>query len=84
MTVARLETLYCDADCPWIFLKRRTGEGIVRWAEITAHGSPHGLAGIENALLDIKAMALGIPVYELFGEPIRETTIELPPYGSGA
>ena len=27
------------------------------------------LAGIENALLDIKAKALGVPVYELFGGP---------------
>jgi galactonate dehydratase len=31
------------------------------------------LAGIENALLDLKAKALGIPVYELFGGPTRET-----------
>ena len=31
------------------------------------------LAGIENALLDIKAKALGIPVYELFGGPTRES-----------
>jgi L-alanine-DL-glutamate epimerase-like enolase superfamily enzyme len=27
---------------------------------------------IENALLDIKAKALGVPVYELFGGPVRE------------
>ncbi len=31
------------------------------------------LAGIENALLDIKAKALGVPVYELYGGPTRET-----------
>ena len=31
------------------------------------------IAGIENALLDVKAKALGIPVYELFGGPTRET-----------
>ena len=31
------------------------------------------LAGVENALLDIKARALGIPVYELFGGPTRES-----------
>src|SRR6476646_7541711 len=30
------------------------------------------LAGIENALLDLKAKALGVPVYELFGGPTRE------------
>ena len=31
------------------------------------------IAGIENALLDLKAKALGVPVYELFGGPTRET-----------
>ena len=31
------------------------------------------IAGIENALLDVKAKALGVPVYELFGGPTRET-----------
>lgn len=30
------------------------------------------IAGIENALLDIKAKALGVPVYEMLGGPIRE------------
>ena len=30
------------------------------------------IGGIENALWDIKAKALGVPVYELFGGPIRE------------
>src|SRR5207244_7648928 len=30
------------------------------------------IGGVENALLDIKAKALGIPVYELFGGPTRE------------
>ncbi|HEY7380464.1 MAG TPA: mandelate racemase/muconate lactonizing enzyme family protein [Gaiella sp.] len=29
------------------------------------------IAGIENVLLDLKAKALGIPVYELFGGPTR-------------
>ena len=31
------------------------------------------IGGIENALLDIKAKALGIPVYELFGGPLRDS-----------
>lgn len=31
------------------------------------------IGGIENALLDIKAKALNIPVYELFGGPTRDT-----------
>ena len=30
------------------------------------------IAAIENALLDIKAKALGVPVYELFGGPVRD------------
>jgi galactonate dehydratase len=30
------------------------------------------IAAIENACLDVKAKALGIPVYELFGGPYRE------------
>jgi L-alanine-DL-glutamate epimerase-like enolase superfamily enzyme len=37
------------------------------------------IAGIENALLDLKAKALGVPVYELFGGPTRDT---LPLYWS--
>ncbi len=31
------------------------------------------IGGIENALLDIKAKALGVPVYELFGGPTRDS-----------
>lgn len=31
------------------------------------------IAAIENALLDVKAKALGVPVYELFGGPLRAT-----------
>ena len=39
--------------------------------------APEGLlqqaiAALENALLDIKAKALGIPVYEMFGGPVNE------------
>jgi L-alanine-DL-glutamate epimerase-like enolase superfamily enzyme len=30
------------------------------------------IGAIENALLDLKAKALGVPVYELFGGPLRE------------
>jgi galactonate dehydratase len=37
------------------------------------------IAGVENALLDIKAKALGISVYELFGGPTRES---IPAYWS--
>jgi L-alanine-DL-glutamate epimerase-like enolase superfamily enzyme len=31
------------------------------------------IGGIENALLDLKGKALGVPVYELFGGPTRES-----------
>jgi L-alanine-DL-glutamate epimerase-like enolase superfamily enzyme len=31
------------------------------------------LGGIENALLDLKGKALGVPVYELFGGPTRDS-----------
>jgi L-alanine-DL-glutamate epimerase-like enolase superfamily enzyme len=31
------------------------------------------IGGIENALLDLKAKALGVPVYELFGGPVRDS-----------
>jgi galactonate dehydratase len=46
--------------------------------------TPYGInqqaiAAIENALVDIKAKALGIPVYALFGGPVRE---RLPLYWS--
>src|ERR1700704_2499085 len=46
-----------------------------------AHGgmNAQAIAAIENALLDIKAKALGIPVYALFGGPVRE---RLPLYWS--
>jgi galactonate dehydratase len=37
------------------------------------------IAAIENALLDVKAKALGVPVYALFGGPVRE---RLPLYWS--
>ena len=37
------------------------------------------MAAIENALLDVKAKALGIPVHELFGGPVRD---RLPLYWS--
>ena len=34
--------------------------------------NPQAIAAIENACLDIKAKALGVPVYELFGGPFRD------------
>ena len=34
--------------------------------------TPQAIAAIENALLDIKGKDLGVPVYALFGGPVRE------------
>jgi galactonate dehydratase len=42
---------------------RRTSQGGI---------AQQAIAALENAMLDIKARALGIPVYELFGGPLRE------------
>jgi galactonate dehydratase len=43
-------------------LRRQASGGAVQQA----------IGAIENALLDVKAKALGIPVYELLGGPVRE------------
>jgi galactonate dehydratase len=37
------------------------------------------IAALENALLDVKAKSLGVPIYSLFGGPVRQ---ELPLYWS--
>jgi L-alanine-DL-glutamate epimerase-like enolase superfamily enzyme len=42
-------------------LRRQASGGMVQQA----------IGAIENALLDVKAKALGVPVYELFGGPVR-------------
>jgi L-alanine-DL-glutamate epimerase-like enolase superfamily enzyme len=43
-------------------IRRQASGGMVQQA----------IGAIENALLDIKAKALGVPVYALFGGPVRE------------
>ena len=43
-------------------VRRQASGGVVQQA----------LGAIENALLDLKAKALGVPVYELLGGPVRE------------
>jgi L-alanine-DL-glutamate epimerase-like enolase superfamily enzyme len=52
------EKLYCD-----MYSVTRPGAGGVIGM---------GIAAIENALLDIKGKALGLPVYKLLGGPIRD------------
>ena len=43
-------------------LRRQASGGVIQQA----------IGAIENALLDVKARALGVPVYELFGGPVRD------------
>ena len=43
----------------------------VRQVQATGGINSRAMAAIENALLDIKGKALGVPVYELFGGPVR-------------
>ena len=43
-------------------VRRQASGGLVQQA----------IGAVENALLDIKARALGIPVYEMLGGPVRE------------
>ena len=56
----------------------RAYEALVDRCSTRCAGRPRGgvvqqaIGAIENALLDIKAKALGIPVYELLGGPVRD------------
>jgi galactonate dehydratase len=55
----------------------RPVEKITAFLHGNTRQAPYGLnhqaiAAIENALVDIKAKALGIPVYELLGGPVRD------------
>ena len=43
----------------------------VRQVQAPGGVNQRAIAAIENALLDIKGKALGVPVYELFGGPVR-------------
>jgi L-alanine-DL-glutamate epimerase-like enolase superfamily enzyme len=52
-----------EAHTAWLYARTRTAQGGI---------SQQAIAAIENALIDVKARALGIPVYELFGGPLRE------------
>src|SRR6516225_9198896 len=81
MKIVKVEDLHCDAG--WrvnSFLKITTDEGIVGWSEYMEGYGAQGLTGvnqmavaaIENALVDIKAKALGVPVYEMLGGPVRD------------
>jgi L-alanine-DL-glutamate epimerase-like enolase superfamily enzyme len=52
-----------EAISAWLYARGRTAQGGI---------TQQATAAIENALIDIKAKALGIPVYELFGGPLRD------------
>ncbi len=49
-----------------------TAELHVRTRQSRGGINHQAVAAIENALLDIKGKALGVPVYALFGGPVRE------------
>ena len=51
----------------------RLGATLRAMTRQAAGGLNHqAIAAIENACLDVKAKALGVPVYELFGGPVRD------------
>ncbi len=55
----------------------RPVERIAAWLHAKTRAAPGGLnaqaiAAIENALVDVKAKALGVPVYEMLGGPVRD------------
>ena len=55
----------------------RPVERITAWLYAATRQAPGGInqqaiGAIENALVDIKAKALGIPVYEMLGGPVRD------------
>ncbi|MDH7570845.1 MAG: mandelate racemase/muconate lactonizing enzyme family protein, partial [Armatimonadota bacterium] len=50
------------------WLLQRMEEHVVNWPGVGAHA----IAGVEIALLDLKAKALGVPLYELLGGASRQ------------
>jgi L-alanine-DL-glutamate epimerase-like enolase superfamily enzyme len=52
-----------EAISAWLYARGRTAQGGL---------TQQATAAIENALIDVKARALGVPVYELFGGPTRD------------
>jgi galactonate dehydratase len=52
-----------ESHTAWLYARTRTAQGGI---------AQQAIAAIENALVDVKARALGIPVYELFGGPQRD------------
>ena len=51
--------------------EHRIAELVVRTRQSRGGINSQAVAAIENALLDIKGKALGVPVYALFGGPVR-------------
>ena len=57
------DPLRFEAISAWLYARGRGSQGGV---------TQQAIAAIENALIDIKAKSFGVPVYELFGGPIRD------------
>lgn len=53
-------------------VQRISSELYIRLVQAPGGVNQRAIAAIENALLDIKGKALGVPVYELLGGPVRE------------
>ena len=49
-----------------------TAPSLRRDAAGGGRAQPEAIGAIENALVDIKAKALGVPVYEMLGGPVRD------------
>src|SRR5437899_10162178 len=62
MVVGRDPRAYEAVGAQLYAVRRQAAGGVVQQA----------LGAIENALLDLKAKALGVPVYELLGGPVRD------------
>jgi L-alanine-DL-glutamate epimerase-like enolase superfamily enzyme len=62
MVIGRDPAAYEAINAQLYAVRRQASGGVVQQA----------LGAIENALLDLKARALGVPVYELLGGPVRE------------
>ena len=68
--IENLAPLLLNQDpCPY---EARVAELYAVRRQASGGAVQQAIGAIENALLDIKAKALGIPVYQLFGGPVRE------------
>ena len=76
-TIRRMgESLIAQDPCP---VEKITATLYAITRQAPGGVNQQAIAAIENALLDVKAKSLGVPIYSLYGGPIRQ---ELPLYWS--